>query len=356
VNLYRRAQQQREVDDPRIDLITAPQDTPGSRQSCISGSTSITPRHQVPPLAACNGIVTLVDTQSLSNMWGILYPASKETQVLVQRVKTPFGSTAPITSIPGFDQRHRRRELARRIVTAISVVATHVLSGLVGLGFSPGRQTKLGDARTVRRLGILVLTVVFAFAAAGGTAGAALKPLPITGRLIQHGEFPPFVSLPGQSTTLYKTPKQWVDVDTSLSAAQALAETTRLSGEGFVAVLSRQLGTIKQEPWGGLSWVMQLRSAVSAKAELAANVQDAITTNKPPNSYTAFKVRGIPDARGYYLTSLGGDGDNVVFTMGPYLYFLGVGWSSKPKNTPTEAQLVAAATRLYKRIKGHPST
>jgi hypothetical protein len=38
------------------------------------------------------------------------------------------------------------------------------------------------------------------------------------------------------------------------------------------------------------------------------------------------------------------------------LYFLGVGWSAKPKNTPTKAQLVTAATRLYKRVEGHPPT
>jgi hypothetical protein len=276
--------------------------------------------------------------------------------VLIQRATTPPSSAAaPITGVPGFVLSHRRRGLSGRTVTAISLAATHVFPGLVSLAFPLDRKTKLGGTRTVRRLGVVALIVVFTFAAAG-TAGAASKPLPMSARVIQHGEFPPFLSLPGQSTTLYKTSKLWVGVDTSLTAAQALAETTRLTGEGFVAVLSRQLGTPQQEPWGGLSWVMQLGSAASAKSELAANVQDARTTSKPPDTYTAFKVSGIPSARGYYLTSPGGDGDNIVFAAGPYLYFLGVGWSAKPKNTPTEGQLVAAATRLYKRIKGHPHT
>jgi hypothetical protein len=223
------------------------------------------------------------------------------------------------------------------------------------LAFPLDSLTTLGDTRTVRRLGVMALAVVFVILAAG-TAGAALKPLPLSARLIQHGEFPPFLSLPGQSTTPYKTSNQWVAVDTSLTAAQTLAEVARLNGEGFVALLSRQLGTPQKEPWGGLSWVMQLHSAAAAKSELAANVRDASTTSKSPDTYTAFKVREIPDARGYYLTSPSGDGDNVVFAAGPYLYFLGVGWSAKPKNTPTKAQLVTAATRLYKRVEGHPPT
>lgn len=196
------------------------------------------------------------------------------------------------------------------------------------------------------------LALVFAFAATGA-ALAAPKPLPLTARVIQPGEFPGFLALPGQATALYKSPKQWVSLDRSLTPAQASAQLARLRREGFVAVLSRQLGTATREPWGGLSWVMELGSAASARAELAANAREA-STSKPPVSSTAFRVSGIPGARGYHLAGPGGAGDNVVFADGRFVYLVGFGWSARPKNTPTRAQLLAAAARLYKRTRGHP--
>jgi hypothetical protein len=196
---------------------------------------------------------------------------------------------------------------------------------------------------------------VLTFVATGSALGAP-TPLSLDQRLIQSGEFPPFVSLPGQSTTQYDSPRQWTGVDTSLTAAQASAQVTRLRKEGFVAIVSRQLGTAQQEPWSALCWVMQLGSASAAKGELAANVQEAKTTSKPPDTYAAFTVSGIPGARGFYQSSPGGAGNNVEFADGPFLYLLGVGWTSKPQNTPTRAELVAASIRLYARVHGHPRT
>jgi hypothetical protein len=200
----------------------------------------------------------------------------------------------------------------------------------------------------------VALAITFAFAATG-TALAGLKPLPLNARVIQQGEFPPFLSLPGQSTTLYNSPTKWVNGDTSLTHAESTAEIAQLRMEGFVAVLSPQLGTAQQEPFGGLSWVMQLRSSTAAAAALAANVQEAKTSLRPPNTYAAFQVTGIPGGRGYYASSAGGAGDNLVFADGPFLYFVGFGWNAKPKNLPTQAQLLAAASRLYKRVHGHPA-
>jgi hypothetical protein len=225
-----------------------------------------------------------------------------------------------------------------------------LVSELDPLTLSPA----LGNLAPVRLFRVVALAITFAFA----TTGAALagpKPLTLNDRVIQQGEFPPFLALPGPSTTLYNSPNKWVSVDTSLTDAQSKAEIAQLRGDGFVAVLSRQLGTAQQEPFGGLSWVMQLRSATAAEAALAANIQYAKTSLKPPNTYTAFQVAGIPGARGYSASSAGGAGDNLVFTDGPFLYFVGFGWTSKPKNLPTQAQLVDAASRLYKRVHGHPA-
>ena len=207
----------------------------------------------------------------------------------------------------------------------------------------------------VRRFGVVGFAVVVAVVAAGVSV-AAPRPLPLSQRVIQPGEFPPFLALPGQSTTLYKSAKAWVSLNKSLTASQASSQIARMQGEGFVAVLSRQLGTQTQEPFGGLSWVMQLHSAATAKAEAAANAHDAANTNLPPAySYAAFPVFGLPAAHGYHLTSPGGAGENLVFADGPFVYFVGFGWSTKTKNMPTRGQLIAAAKRLYKRVHGHPA-
>jgi hypothetical protein len=203
----------------------------------------------------------------------------------------------------------------------------------------------------VRGLKILGLALVLAGAGAG-VAVAAPKPLELSALVIQPGEFPGFVAT--APPVLYKTPQQWARLDSALSGAQASAQTTRLDGEGFVAVAYRQLGTPTREPWSGVSWVMQLRSAAAAKAELAAEVRDTVTTTKPPDTYVAFAVSGIPGAHGYVLASPSGTGDNVQFADGACVYLVGDGWAGKPKNAPTTTQLVAAATKLYKRVHGRP--
>lgn len=113
---------------------------------------------------------------------------------------------------------------------------------------------------------------------------AASRPLPLSARVIQQGEFPPFLALPGQSTKLFTSAAKYVQGDASLSASRAAAKIARLQREGFRAILIRQLGTRQQEPFGGLSWVMQLGSTASARAEIAANVHDAKTTAKRSRS------------------------------------------------------------------------
>jgi hypothetical protein len=174
--------------------------------------------------------------------------------------------------------------------------------------------------------------------------------------VIQQGEFPPFLALPGQSTKLFTSAAKYVQGDVSLSAPEATAKIARLQREGFRAILIRQLGTRQQEPFAGLSWAMQLGSAASARAEIVANVRNAKATAKPPKStYAAFSVVTIPDAHGYHVSDSGGSGDNVVFADGPFVYLVGIGSAGTTRTGPTRAQLIAAAKRLYKRIHGHPA-
>ena len=206
----------------------------------------------------------------------------------------------------------------------------------------------------MRSFRVMGLILAFVACATVGVAFGASKPMPLSARVIQPGEFPGFVAF--MSPTLFRSPTKWVGpVGKGLTRAQASAQIARLRSEGFVAAASRQLGTPTQEPWGGLSWVLQLRSAGAAKAELTAELRDTKNTAKPPETYTAFAVSGIPGAHGFHLGGSTNAGDNVQFADGPFVYLVGFGWTGNPKNRPTRANLIAAATRLYMRVHGRPA-
>jgi hypothetical protein len=65
-------------------------------------------------------------------------------------------------------------------------------------------------------------------------------------------------------------------------------------------------------------------------------------------------VGGIATASGFRLGNSSSGGDNIVFSDGRFLYFVGVGWSAGAK--PARGALIAAAQMLYKRVRGHATT
>jgi hypothetical protein len=197
----------------------------------------------------------------------------------------------------------------------------------------------------VRRL--LSVAVVAGFVVGAGAAHASLKPLPLRDRLIAQGDFAGY--RPESGTHLFRTAKAWV-----LSGphpAQTSAEIARLQRERFVAVLSEFLdrGSARQS---GLSWVMQLGSAASARAELKV---DFAENKASGGSFSAFSIPAIPGARGYRVSGGGSVGENIFFADGPFLYLVGQGWSSADTHAPTRAGLIAAATTLFRRVHGHPA-
>lgn len=88
---------------------------------------------------------------------------------------------------------------------------------------------------------------------------------------------------------------------------------------------------------------MQLGSAASARAELAAEVRYAKLTQ------LTFRVSTIPGAVGFG----GSGGENIVFADGPFLYLVGNAWSGSTHN-PKHTALIEATTKLYQRVHGHP--
>jgi hypothetical protein len=187
---------------------------------------------------------------------------------------------------------------------------------------------------------------------AAQAAAAAPAPLPLRARVLQAGELGGF--RPDHGLARYPSAALWVQSDPTLSPAQRAAEVTRLRREGFRG-LAQQFyahGATQE----GVSWVMQLGSAAAARAELAASfdkyrLQDIAMGAR----FTPYAVSGIPGARGYGLRGGGQAGENVFFADGPFLYLVGVGWPTSGTHQPTRAGLIAAATRLYERVHGHPA-
>lgn len=179
-----------------------------------------------------------------------------------------------------------------------------------------------------------------------GGAASTRKPLPLTARVIRGREFRTYSYIPGQGQS-FPTAKAWVAADTSMTPEQRTAEVARLTSEGFKTDLTEFL-TGPQGPQTGLSAVMQLGSAASARAELVAE----LAARQPVDE--TFSVKGIPGAVGFGYSGGGQGGENVLFTDGPFLYFLGYGWFGTQHN-PKHSLLIEAASKLYERVHGHPA-
>lgn len=132
---------------------------------------------------------------------------------------------------------------------------------------------------------------------------------------------------------------------------RARPKLTRLTREGFKGYLSEFLDNTQN--WGGpksgVSGVMQLGSARSARSELVTE----LALYEMQGAKT-FHVTTIPGAVGYGYNRATGGGENVLFADGPFLYTVGYGWYSTLHN-PKHAALLAAATKLYQRVHGHPA-
>jgi hypothetical protein len=200
----------------------------------------------------------------------------------------------------------------------------------------------------VVRLGIVSVAVMLALTAAEQGFGA--QPLPLTARVIAQGElagFGPFG--PAHPKTFTRPASFLAAYQQAATPSQVSAWVALLKREGFVAVAAEQLGS-RTPNRGGLSWAMELGSSAGAKSELAKEVR----SDESHGSVSRFAVAGIPTASAFRLGSRTSGGDNILFSDGRFLYFVGVGWSAGGK--PARAALIAAAQTLYKRVRGHATT
>jgi hypothetical protein len=204
--------------------------------------------------------------------------------------------------------------------------------------------------------GLVLLHASSALAANASTRSSqgtrTLKPLYITGRVLRAGDLPGFA--PKQCPATVSDVAAWNKV----APSGGVDVEARLRRAGFVDAAREDLVWAKGSDRGALSAVVRLGSAKAARAEIAQQIRDFADELRrgQVTRHTAFAVPGIPGSSGWSATgSDGTSGHNIIFADGPFTYHVGVGWGSQVKDPPTRAQLIAAATTLYKRVHGRPA-
>jgi hypothetical protein len=190
--------------------------------------------------------------------------------------------------------------------------------------------------RVMRVAGLAAsVAAVLCLAVMCGTAdGSAASSLPLTQRVLKAGEFAGLQ--PVGPPMEIRSAVAW--------AHEEQDNVSLLRKWGFVAGIAEQMFTPGNPDRGGLSVVVELSSAASAKAYLTAD-----TTADGP--WKHFTVPAIPDAIGFEQSAGDDGGRNIGFTLGPYVYVVGAGWQGGTKNAISVSSLRSAALRLYHRVK-----
>ena len=221
----------------------------------------------------------------------------------------------------------------------MKLVPVAVGTVLVTLAFSGCGGSSTSSSRTTGK----------ATTASSGTGAAAVTLPPGTpaalrgahGGVLLAGDLPRFV--PAGQLKLSTSAQSAVAED---PPEQRAAEEARLKALGFIAGLNEPLvpsaGSITTGE--AISLVELFRSSHGANGEVASQLQLALKRGE-----IAFAVPGIPGARGFGFSASNTDA-NVAFPVGAYYYLVGFGVPTA--SAPTRAQLITAAQRLYRRVRG----
>jgi len=191
------------------------------------------------------------------------------------------------------------------------------------------------------RRGLLFLAVVVAAACAARVAASeANAPVALTARVLRANELKDF-----------KPAKRPVAIKDARKCAPSVYVSIIVLREHGIVACARQSLASRSLGSTGLSTVTQFKTARGAREELATEI--AIVKKKGSN-YVGFRVRDIPHAHGYRLSSPGSRGYNVMFSDGRFLYLVGAGFHPAAKKHLTRFDVIRAAKRLYRRVHGHP--
>lgn len=190
---------------------------------------------------------------------------------------------------------------------------------------------------------LLLATALGTALAASAHGAVSAKRLPLEERVIRTGDFTGFTA-PARPQ-LFDTAAAW-----STGFPHPAAEMKRLQKLGFVGAAFEHL-TPKLAQRDAVSVVIQFRTSAAARTNMTYSIATDATGG---TKVTRFAVRGIPGASGLYAHRSDGAGYDVVFVDGPFFYDVG-GYTPDPRQPPTAAQVAAAATKLYRRVHGHPA-
>jgi hypothetical protein len=190
-------------------------------------------------------------------------------------------------------------------------------------------------------------TTAKATTTSSGTGSAAVTPPPGTPAALRgaHGGVLLAGDLPGFVPQGYRPPSTSAQSEVAeFPPEQRASEAARLEALGFIAGIGERLAPAQGPGATGeaISLVEQFRSAHGASGEVAAELKQALARGE-----SAFAVPGIPGARGFGSSTASPPDANVAFPVGAYYYLVGFGSSG-----PTRSQLITAAQRLYRRVRG----
>jgi hypothetical protein len=120
----------------------------------------------------------------------------------------------------------------------------------------------------------------------------------------------------------------------------------QLHRNGFVAGLRQPLHSTRLDADAVVS-VALFDWTGGARTEIGNELASA---HRNSRTFEAFPVAGIPGARGFALSGRGSNGSNVVFQDGRYVYVVGIGFPAGSAARSSNAQAIAAATALYRRV------
>lgn len=211
----------------------------------------------------------------------------------------------------------------------------------------PVRRGSEGHMTRIARVALAALSIAISVTTFASAASAAPSVLDISERMLRAGDLPGFDPPPLTRVVMLNTLADWAQ----FSAPERVdAEERRLRATGFVAAARARLLGPSLPGHDAHSMVVQFRTANGAHADFAPTVR--MLTPTTGISVGRFTVRGIPGAQGFTTSRPGSVGYDVIFVDGQFLYDEGV-VSPDPNGPPTRADLVRAATRMYRRVHGH---
>jgi hypothetical protein len=174
-------------------------------------------------------------------------------------------------------------------------------------------------------------------------AGRAAKAVPLAARVLANGDLPGFA--PPSKPQVYVRVEDW-----AAGFPKPAVEAARLRKLGFAGAAFEHLTPEKLQERDAVSSVIRFRTQAAARANMDYAIASA---SRAGVKVTRFAVPAIPGAAGLSSHRSDGAGYDVVFVDGPLFYDIGA-YTPHAKQPPTAAQVLAAATKLYHRVHGHP--